>query len=244
MLDQFEIALQSGLHGRLSPMVMQQRKTANRSTPPPHAMDGSDSWDNWSVRIVDMNDYDDCSHPQSLLERMSWPNIYTVPITPSFLDQPFSCDICMASRRAFIDHNTPDCSQFICFICKMKQPGHFPEDCPERPTTTIPDNMVDWRVFNPTKGIMLWFHLYVFVFFLPFLFFSFSFFVGLWIHARYAWTISHIDTYAHGPLVYSVNKLTTRLLHTGSSACRGLRPLDPSFISLLIVKDQVEYLNI
>jgi hypothetical protein len=29
MLDQFEIALRSGLHGRLSPMVVQQRRTAN-----------------------------------------------------------------------------------------------------------------------------------------------------------------------------------------------------------------------
>ena len=39
MLDQFELALQSGLHGRLSPMVVQQRRTASRSTPPPHKMD-------------------------------------------------------------------------------------------------------------------------------------------------------------------------------------------------------------
>jgi hypothetical protein len=90
-----------------------------------------------------MDDYDDCSRPRSLLEQMSLPNIYAVPITPSFPDQPFSCDICTVSQRAFIDHNTPDCSQFICFICEMKQPGHFPEDCPERSTTTIPDNMVD-----------------------------------------------------------------------------------------------------
>jgi hypothetical protein len=143
MHDQFEVALRSGLHGRLSPMVMQQRRTANRLTPPPHAMDGSDLQDNRSVRIVDVDDYDDCSCPQSLLDWMSSPNICAAPITPSFPNQPFSCDICMASRQAFINHNTPDCSQFICFICEMKQPGHFPEDCPERPTTTIPANMID-----------------------------------------------------------------------------------------------------
>ena len=34
MLDQFELALHNGLHGRLSPMVIQQRRTASRSTPP------------------------------------------------------------------------------------------------------------------------------------------------------------------------------------------------------------------
>jgi len=46
MLDQFELALQNGLHGRLSPMVVQQRNAIERSTPPPHAMDGSDTRNN------------------------------------------------------------------------------------------------------------------------------------------------------------------------------------------------------
>jgi hypothetical protein len=143
MLDQFEVTLRSRLHGRLSPMVVQQRRTANRTTPPPHAMDGSDSRDNRSVQVVDVDDYNDCSCPRSLLERMSSPNAYAVSTIPSFPDQPFSCDICMSSRQTFIDHDTPDCSQFICFVCEMKQPGHFPKNCPERPTTTIPNNMID-----------------------------------------------------------------------------------------------------
>jgi hypothetical protein len=38
------------------------------------------------------------------------------------------------------------------------------------------------------------------------LFCSFSFFLFLlWIHARYAWTISHSDSYVHRPLRYSIN---------------------------------------
>jgi hypothetical protein len=86
------------------------------------------------------------------------PNTYAVTITPtpSSSDQPFSCDICTALQWTFIDHDTPNCPQFICFVCETTQPDHFPEDCPNRPTTMIPSNMIEWRVFNPMKGIMLW----------------------------------------------------------------------------------------
>jgi len=56
MLDQFELTLQKGLHGRLSPMVIQQRRMINRSTPPPHEMEGSDSRDNRSIQPLDVVD--------------------------------------------------------------------------------------------------------------------------------------------------------------------------------------------
>jgi len=68
MLDQFELALQNGLHGRLSPMVVQQRNTTKQSTPPPHAMDRSDTQDNQPIQSLI---HEDCACPRSLLEQMS-----------------------------------------------------------------------------------------------------------------------------------------------------------------------------
>ena len=71
--------------------------------------------------------------------------IDAVAITPtlSSSDQPFSCDICTSLQQTFIDHNTSNCPQFICFVCETTQPNHFPEDCPNRPTAIIPSNMID-----------------------------------------------------------------------------------------------------
>jgi len=169
MLDQFEIALCRGLHGRLSPMVMQQRRTTSWAM-----MDGSDSRDHQPIQSLEMDDQDNCPCLRSLLECMSSPNIYAVAITPSpsSSDQPFSCDICTALRRTVINHDTPNCPQFICFVRETTQPNHFPEDCPNHPTAIIPNNVIDWRVFNPTKGIMLW-RVCVFLFFsFPFPFLS------------------------------------------------------------------------
>ena len=135
MHDQFEVALQSGLYGWLSPMVIQQRRTASQSTPP-HEMDRSNSRDNRPVQSLDEDGHEDCSCPWSLLEWMSSPNIYAVFITPtpSSSNQLFSCDICTSLQRTFIDHNTPNCPQFICFVCETTQPDHFPKDCPNHPT--------------------------------------------------------------------------------------------------------------
>ena len=132
MLDQFEIALRRGLHGRLSPMVVQQRRTTSRAT-----MDGSNSWDHRPIQSLETDDQDNCPCPRSLLECMSSPNIYAVAITPtpSSSNQPFSCNICMALRQTVINHDTPNCPQFICFVCETTQPDHFPEDCPNRPTS-------------------------------------------------------------------------------------------------------------
>jgi len=158
MLDQFELALQRGLQGRLSPMVERQWRAINQLTPPSHKMDGSDSRDNWSIQPFDVDDCEDHPCPRSLLERMSLPKFYidTPDPTPSSSTSSFSCNICTSFQRTFIDHNTPDCRHYICFVCKTTQPGHFPEDCPDRPTTIVPTDLIDWRLFNPTKGIVLW----------------------------------------------------------------------------------------
>ena len=125
-------------------MVIQQRRTASQMTPP-HEMDGSDSQDDRPIQSLEVDDHDDCSCLQSLLEWMSSPNIYAVIITPtpSSSNQPFSCDICISFRRAFIDHDTPDCPNLICFVCETSQPGYFPKDCPECPTAIIPANMIN-----------------------------------------------------------------------------------------------------
>ena len=126
-------------------MVVQQRRTASRMTPPPHEMDGSVSQDNRPVQSLETDDHEDCSCPQSLLERMSSPNEYAITITPtpSSSDQPFSCDIFISLRQVFINHNTPDCPNLICFICETSQPSHFPEDCSKCLTAVIPSNMID-----------------------------------------------------------------------------------------------------
>jgi len=145
MLDQFELALQKGLHGRLSPMVVQQRRAINRSTPPPHEMDGSDSRNNRSIQPLNDDDREDRLLPRSLLERMSLPKFYIddPDPTPSSSTSSFSCDICTSFRQTIIDHNTPDCRHYICFVCEATQPGHFPENCPDRPTTTVPTDLID-----------------------------------------------------------------------------------------------------
>jgi len=130
MLNQFELALQNGLHGQLSPMVVQQRDTTKRSTPPPHAMDGSDTRNN---RPIQSSIHKDCACPRSLLERMSMPTMFsetTIPPSPS--DSSFACEICIALHKMSINHYTPDCRQYICTICKKTQASHFPEDCPEQ----------------------------------------------------------------------------------------------------------------
>ena len=76
---------------------------------------------------------------------MSLPNEYAVAITPtpSLSGQPFLCNICTSFQCMFINHNTPDCPQYICYVCETLQPGYFPENCPERPTADIPSNMID-----------------------------------------------------------------------------------------------------
>ena len=144
MLDQFELALHNGLHGRLSPMVIQQRRTASRPTPPAHTMDGSDSRNNRSLRSIESDNHEDHTYLRSLLERMASPDEYAMPITPtpSVSTPCFSCTICNLTQ-AYIDHDTPDCRQYICFICGTKKPGHWPEDCPKRLTTVIPPTMLD-----------------------------------------------------------------------------------------------------
>jgi hypothetical protein len=88
-----------------------------------------------------------------------------------------------------LTHHTPDCAQYICMVCKVSQPGHFPANCPQRSPSVYHDTL-DWRVFNCMKGIMLWsvsvsrvVHMFLFFFFF------FSFLGVLRIHARYAWTI-------------------------------------------------------
>ena len=108
-------------------------------------MDGSDSRDHRPIRSLEADDQDNYSCPQSLLEQVSSPNEYAVAITPtpSFSDQWFSCDICTAFQRTFIDHDTPNCPHFICFVCETTQPDHFPEDCPNRPTAVISNDLID-----------------------------------------------------------------------------------------------------
>jgi len=130
MLNQFELALQNGLHGRLSPMVVQQQDTTKRSTPPPHAMDRSDTRNNRPIQSLI---HEDCACPRSLFKRMSMPTMFsetTIPSSPS--DSSFACKICIALHKTSIDHYTPDCRQYICTICEKMQASHFPEDCPER----------------------------------------------------------------------------------------------------------------
>ena len=104
-------------------------------------MEGSDSRDHRSVQPIEDDDHDGC--PRSLLQRMSLPKFYidTPDPTPSTSTSSFSCEICMSFQQTFIDHNTPDCHHYICFVCETPQPGHFPENYPERLTT--PANLVD-----------------------------------------------------------------------------------------------------
>ena len=140
MLDQFEIALRNGLHGRLAPMVIQQRRTTNQTS-----TDGSDSRDHRPIRSLEADEHDNYSHPRSLLERVSSPNEYAVAITPTppLSDRLFSCDICVNLRRTSINHDTPDCPYFICFVCETTQPDHFPENCPNRQTANTSCDLID-----------------------------------------------------------------------------------------------------
>ena len=55
-------------------MVEQQQQTAGRSTPPPHALDGSDSQDHRSVQPIEDDDHDGC--PRSLLADVSTKILY------------------------------------------------------------------------------------------------------------------------------------------------------------------------
>ena len=140
ILDQFELALRNGLHGRLSPMVVQQRQPTRLSIPLAHTMDGSDTRDNRPLQSIEVGDHGDDTCPRSLLERMTLPDDDAVPITPAPSGSlpRFACTICSLTR-ARVDHNTPDCRHYICFACGRTQPGHWPEDCPGR----TPDRYYD-----------------------------------------------------------------------------------------------------
>jgi len=189
MLDQFKLALQNGLHGRLSPMVVQQRNAIEWLTPPPHAMDGSDTRNNRPIQSLI---HDGCNCPWSLFKRMSLPNMFSTTTTPpSPSDSSFACEICVALHKTSIDHYTRDCWQYICTICKKTQAGHYPADSPERCT---------WL-----KGLQSYEGDCVMIGFITtclscalysFLFFSFSC-VRLQIHARYTWTMTHATCTDH-----------------------------------------------
>jgi len=140
ILDQFELALRNGLHGRLSPMVVRQRQPTRLSIPLAHTMDGSDSRDNRPLQSIKVDDHGGDACPRSLLERMTLPDDDAVPNTPtpSASLPRFACTICNLTR-ARVDHNTPDCRHYICFACRRTQPGHWPEDCPGR----TPDRYYD-----------------------------------------------------------------------------------------------------
>jgi hypothetical protein len=51
------------------------------------------------------------------------------------------CAICSGLRQyeRSLTHHTPDCIQYICMVCEVSQPGHFPADCPQRSPSVYHD---------------------------------------------------------------------------------------------------------
>jgi hypothetical protein len=79
---------------------------------------------------------------RALLDRFSAAHPFDYIATPVFdnptplitrvsLSTPL-CAICSGLRHyeQSLTHHTPDCVQYICMVCEVSQPGHFPVDCP------------------------------------------------------------------------------------------------------------------
>jgi hypothetical protein len=165
MLEQFDLALQNGLQGRLLPLdEHRQRTTSNDTTLSPRQTDSrSDLRDNRSIQSLTPSPTPEA---QRLIDRLSdSDDIRPLPTQLSLLDRiavehPFNyvaaaiftpvssptplvplCAICSGLRRytASLTHHTPDCAQYICMICEVSQPGHYPADCPQRSPSVYHD---------------------------------------------------------------------------------------------------------
>jgi hypothetical protein len=82
----------------------------------------------------------------TLLDRFSaeHPFHYVAPVlnnsTPLVSFSPSSVPLCaICSSIEHYEHHTPDCVQYVCFICEVLQPGHFPANCPQRTPSVYHD---------------------------------------------------------------------------------------------------------
>jgi hypothetical protein len=165
MLEQFDLAIQNGLQGRLLPLdEHRQRAMSSYTTLSPRQTDDrSDLCDNQSVqsitpsptpearRLIDRLSDPDDTRPLptqlSLLDRFAVEHPFNyiaaaifTPVSSSTSLVPL-CAICSGLRRhaASLTHHTPDCAQYICMICEVSQPGHYPADCPQRSPSVYHD---------------------------------------------------------------------------------------------------------
>jgi hypothetical protein len=161
MLKQFDLAIQNGLQGRLLPLAEhRQRATDSNTTLSPRQTDGrSDLRDNRSIRsitpsptlearrLIDRLSDSDSIHPLptqlTLLDRLSIEHLFDYVATSIFT--PISlvplCAICSGLQRhaESLTHHTPDCAQYICIVCEISRPGHYPADCPQRSPSVFHD---------------------------------------------------------------------------------------------------------
>jgi hypothetical protein len=165
MLEQFDLALQNGLQGRLLPLDEHRQRTTSSDTTlsPRQTTNRSDLRDNRSIRsltpsptpearqLMERLSDSDSTHPLSsqssphraLLDRFAIEHPFEYIATPFFdnttpLIARISssgplCVICSGLRHyeQSFTHHTPDCVQYICMVCEVSQPGHFPADCPQ-----------------------------------------------------------------------------------------------------------------
>jgi hypothetical protein len=160
LLKQFDLAIQNGLQGRLLPLAEHRQRTTSDDTilSPHQTINRSNQRDNRSIRsltpsptpearrLIDRLSDSDSVRPLStqlaLLDRLSVENPFdyvttsvfdaTIPISHSTSSVPL-CAICSGLRRHMesLTHHTPDCVQYICMVCEVSQPGHYPADCPQ-----------------------------------------------------------------------------------------------------------------
>jgi hypothetical protein len=149
MLEQFDLAIQNGLQGHLLPLAEhRQRATGSNMTLSPRQTDSrSDLCDNRSIRLITpsptpearqlidrLSDSDSISPSPTqltLLDCLSTFEYVTTAIFTPTSSVPL-CAICSGLHRyaESLTHHTPDCVQYICMVCEVSQPGHYPADCP------------------------------------------------------------------------------------------------------------------
>jgi hypothetical protein len=161
LLEQFDFAIQNGLQGRLLPLAEHRQRTTSDDTilSPCQTISRSDLRDNRSIRslmpsptpevrqLIDQLSDSDSIRPLStqltLLDHLSVEHPFNYVSTSVFdaTTPPISCStslvplcaICSGLRRhtESLTHHTPDCAQYICMVCEVSQPGHYPADCPQ-----------------------------------------------------------------------------------------------------------------
>jgi hypothetical protein len=158
MLEQFDLAIQNGLQGRLLPLAEhRQRATGSNTTLSLRKTDSrSDLGDNRSIRSItpsptpearqlidQLSDSDSISPsptPLTLLNRLStFDYVATAIFTPT--SSVSLCAICSGLHRyaESLTHHTPNCVQYICMVCEVSQHGHYPADCPRHSPSVYHD---------------------------------------------------------------------------------------------------------